>query len=180
MKRNGLKELKNIMILYQKDNFFLNIEIILKAIKQIPLYNTEEYNKKFNTKDTWPGFRSDHLQNTTPLLIELFFSRLPKLDQIQVQGTWGFFIHLRPSSSADKDWIHQDVAHDHSMLIYLNPTNLSSGTYLYDNNHNIINDIKYVQNRFVCFDSQHYHCAYGHHGNTLDDGRLTLNIFYNK
>ena len=168
------------MILYQKDNFFINIKLVLQAVKEIPLYSLQEYNQKFNTKDEWPGFRSAHLQTTTPLLMELFFSRLPKMDEIKLKGKWGFFIHLRSSSSVDKDWIHQDVAHDYSMLIYLNSTNLNSGTYLYDKDHNIINDIKYVQNRFMCFDSQHYHCAYGHHGNTAEDGRLTLNIFYNK
>ncbi len=50
-------------------------------------------------------------------------------------------------------------------------------TVLYDENKNIVNDIKFVQNRFVMYDGGYNHMGYGHHGSSIEDGRLTLNLF---
>ena len=74
--------------------------------------------------------------------------------------------------------MHKDEA-DYAFLIYLNETNLKSGTYLYDENHNVIADIKYVQNRFVIYSGSYNHMGYGHFGNSKENGRLTLNGFLN-
>ena len=75
------------------------------------------------------------------------------------------------------DFIHKDLPHTYSMLIYLSPTNLNSGTDLYNENKEMVNSFKFVQNRAIIFNSGYYHKAINNHGNDLDDGRLTLNIF---
>ena len=86
-------------------------------------------------------------------------------------------LHLRLNIDNEKDWIHKDDEYIYSILIYLSDTNLKSGTYLYDENENIINDIKFVKNRLIMFSSQYKHKGYGYYGTNIDDGRLTLNIF---
>ena len=88
------------------------------------------------------------------------------------------FIHLRRKEDIDKDWIHKDND-DYAFLIYLNNTNLDSGTYLYDDANNVSTDIKYVQNRFVMYNGLYSHMGYGHFGNDTNNGRLTLNGFLN-
>jgi len=62
----------------------------------------------------------------------------------------------------------------------LSDTNLNSGTQMFDKEHNIINDMKYVQNRAIFFSSNYNHKAYGHFGSNVQDGRLTLNLFIKK
>ena len=44
----------------------------------------------------------------------------------------------------------------------------------------MINDVKFVQNRFVMYSANYKHMGYGHHGKNIDDGRLTLNLFIKK
>ena len=51
---------------------------------------------------------------------------------------------------------------------------------LYDENENVINDIKFVKNRYIMYSGSYKHMAYGHHGSSIEDGRLTLNIFFNR
>jgi hypothetical protein len=41
----------------------------------------------------------------------------------------------------------------------------------------MVNSFKFVQNRAIVFDSGYYHKAINNHGNDVNDGRLTLNIF---
>ena len=85
------------------------------------------------------------------------------------------YVHLRKLEDNDKDWIHKDPE-DFAFLIYLNETNLKSGTYLYDEG-GMISDIKYIQNRFFIYSGSYDHMGYGHFGNNAKNGRLTLNGF---
>ena len=68
----------------------------------------------------------------------------------------------------------------YSMLVYLSPTNLSSGTDLYNENDEVINSVKYVQNRALVFSSSYKHKAVNNHGTDINNGRLTLNIFMDR
>ena len=90
------------------------------------------------------------------------------------------YVHLRLDKDKDQDWIHTDQDSDFAALIYLSKSNLNSGTKLFDENNNVINDIKFVQNRFVMYSARYKHVGYGHHGKNIDDGRLTLNLFIKK
>ena len=76
-----------------------------------------------------------------------------------------------------KKKINQDK-NNISSLIYLSNNNLQSGTKLYTFiNHQEINDFKFVQNRLIQYDASYFHSAYGNHGTTIDNCRLTINGF---
>ena len=155
------------------DDFLPNLKEYLSEIYKIPMYEKEEYNKKINLKTNFPGKRSNSLFVDNKFLFFLILQNLEKVSFLK-KYSLDIFLHLRRNE--DKDWIHKD-SDDYSFLIYLNETNLNSGTYLYDENDNITSDIKYVQNRFVIYNGSYYHMGYGHFGNLPENGRLTLNGF---
>jgi hypothetical protein len=167
------KEKKLLII----ENFLPNLGHYLSEIYKIILYNNEEFNKKFNVTDNWPGKRSESLNASNKFLFFLILQNLEKVHFLK-RYNLDIFLHLRRKEDLFKDWIHKDTD-DYAFLIYLNKTNLNSGTYLYDENNNVISDIKYVQNRFVIYNSSYNHMGYGHFGDSSENGRLTLNGFLN-
>ena len=114
-------------------------------IYKIPLYEPEEY-KRVNINTNWPGKRSFSLFSENKFLYFLILQNLHKVSFLK-KYTLDLFLHLRREQDYSKDWIHTDND-DYAFLIYLNKTNLNSGTYLYDENKNIISDIKYNQQKF--------------------------------
>jgi len=164
---------KKILII---ENFLPNLNYYLKDIHKISLYEQEEFNNKFNFKQTWPGKRSNFLHLENPFLFFLIMQNLQKIDFLK-NYVVDLYLHLRREEDFHKDWIHTDVLHDYSFLIYLNKDNLNSGTYIYNEDKQIISDIKYIQNRFVIFTSSYNHMGYGHFGNNSENGRLTINGF---
>ena len=167
------------MNLIQEDNFFPNLNLILPEIKKIKLYSQEEIRQidKHNKNATWPGYRSLSLTETNPILHD-YVCYLMNVNNLLEKGRWiiASFVHLRLYEDENKDWIHR-YDNELSGLVYLSNTNLNSGTYLYDGNDNMINDIKFIKNRFIMYRGTMKHKAYGHHGSSIDDGRLTLNLF---
>jgi hypothetical protein len=159
------------------ENYFDHFNLILPEIKKIKLYSQKEFNKKYTDQiQTWPGQRSGDLCLENPILLAYALSYFNKFN-INVKNVKVFsYIHFRGEDQINKDWIHKDHC-TYSMLIYLNSTNLNSGTYLYDENNNMITDIKYVQNRAVLYNGSYNHMGYGHFGKSAEDGRLTLNFF---
>ena len=83
------------------------------------------------------------------------------------------FVHYRGADA--KDWIHTDVE-PLAGIIYINPTNVESGTRLY-NDKDCVTDIKYVQNRLIMYSGGYPHQGYGHFGSSKEQGRLTVNLF---
>jgi hypothetical protein len=172
--------LKHIVV----DNFFDNFSLIEHSFKNIPLFTLDNYNRKFNDTQTWPGTRSSSIEYESPFLFNLFIKEFDnKIGDVFKNMNVGVKLHthLRLGKDEQKDWIHRDSnPYVYSFLVYLSKTNLNSGTYIYSENNEIISDIKFVQNRAVFFDSRYLHSAYGHHGSSIEDGRLTLNAFYEK
>jgi len=168
------------MKLIQEENFFPNLNLILPEIKKIKLYCSEEFKKLENENANWPGFRSRRLAITNPIFHEYILSLIDKKNLLE-KGVWDIasYLHIRLKSDNQKDWIHKDNV-DYAALIYISDTNLNSGTYLYNNNKNLINDIKFVSNRFIMYDGDYNHMGYGHHGSSIEDGRLTINLFIKK
>jgi len=164
------------MRLIQEDNFFPNLNLILPEIKKIKLYNLKQFSK-LHEKGDWPGHRSLPIIETNPSLY-LYVNHLMSEKKLIPEGKYSIstFLHLRLQEDLKKDWIHKDDD-NLAALIYLSHTNKDSGTYLYDENKNIINDIKFIQNRFIMYDANYNHMGYGHHGSSIEDGRLTLNLF---
>ena len=167
-----MEEKKLLMI----DNFLPYLTEYLLEIYKIPLYEPEEY-KRVNINTNWPGKRSFSLFSENKFLYFLILQNLHKVSFLK-KYTLDLFLHLRREQDYSKDWIHTDND-DYAFLIYLNKTNLNSGTYLYDENKNIISDIKYVQNRFVIYSGSYNHMGYGHFGDCPENGRLTFNGFLN-
>ncbi len=168
------------MKLTQEENFFPNLDSILPQIKKIPLYSVDDFKKVNKAHGVYPGLRSEPLIISCPILHQ-FIINLILQKNILKAGDWHIksFLHLRLKEHETKDWIHEDQD-EYSALIYISNTNLSSGTKLYDKNENVINDIKFVKNRYVMYSSNYKHMAYGAHGSSIEDGRLTLNIFFNR
>jgi len=159
------------------DNFFDNFNIMENSFKNISLYEKDEFNSKFSSQQNWPGKRSNFLHLENPFLFNLFtheFNNKIGANYKKIDS----FIHLRLTSDLNKDWIHHDANQCHfTCLIYLSKTNLDSGTYVYSENKEIITDVKHIQNRAFFFDARYLHSAYGHHGDDINNGRLTLNAF---
>jgi len=166
-------EEKKLLII---DNFLPYLKEYLFEIYKTPLYEPEEYKKIENYAGNWPGKRSLSLFTKNKFLFFLILQNLYKVPFLKKYAL-DIFLHLRREQDSLKDWIHKDIEDDYAFLIYLNETNLNSGTYLYDENNNITSDIKYVQNRFVIYNGSYNHMGYGHFGNSPENGRLTLNGF---
>ena len=67
-----------------------------------------------------------------------------------------------------------------TILIYLSPTNINSGTKFFDSQNNEITSVQFVQNTCVFFESPLPHSSFGNHGDTIDNARMTFNIFCHK
>lgn len=166
-----------------KENFLFGLENILPEIQKIPLYTKEEFNLKFKETQNWPGLRSQALNFENPILFNFILKHILEIDYFKINKPklkiW-MYIHLRRFNDNQSDWAHQDTEHDHAMLIYLNKNNFDSGTHIFDNDKNVIGDIKYIKNRMVMYSASYFHIGYGHFGENPLDGRLTVNCFINE
>jgi hypothetical protein len=167
------------------DNFFNNFSNIKDEFKKIKLYTFEEQQKLniISKNVIWPGKRSDLLNITHPFLFNLIIKEF--LDKFGYHFSFNHIklasiIHLRLLEDDKTDYIHTDenIA---TLIVYLSDTNLNSGTVLYPNNSDepdII--IKSIQNRAVLFDAKKRHKSLLNYGDSIENGRLTLNIFINE
>ena len=88
-------------------------------------------------------------------------------------------VHLRLNNS-EEDWIHTDDQWQKTLIIYLSETNLKSGTCFYENNSNIPSTtINFIKNRALLYDGNIRHMSLLNYGNSIHNGRLTLNCFIN-
>jgi len=166
------------MICTQIDNFFESPDIIYAEAKKTKLYSMSEHPYQISKKDLsrWPGKRSEELGNVNPLL-KYHIIKYLTLSNVNVRGRdVSLYVHARYTNDMTNDFIHMDGC-IYSMLIYLSNTNLNSGTKFFDNKDQMVNDFKFVKNRLVCFDARYRHTAYGHHGDNIDNCRLTINGF---
>jgi|TARA_R100001015_G_C4519043_1_gene88555 hypothetical protein len=169
------------VIFRQVENFFPRLDILIPEIKKFKFLDKNEHNKDCKEIANWPGLRTKNLETENVFLYEyintlIFFNyKIFDLGAYHIKT----FAHLRLKEDDDKDWIHKD-SEDYAGLIYLGDTNLNAGTRLYDEKSNIINDIKYVKNRAIFYSGSYPHKGYGHFGSSVQDGRLTLNVFITK
>ena len=174
--------LKSIVV----DNFFENIDEVYNHVKKIETYDWKNYPKELEAPEgtiiEWPGYRSTQLAGKDDWLLEKFSQGFKEHFTGLIRGQVGLhiFSHLRLDEHNEKNFIHTDVPHMYSMLVYLSPTNLNSGTDLYNENDEMITSFKFVQNRAVLFSSSYKHRAINNHGTDVNNGRLTLNIFMDK
>jgi hypothetical protein len=164
---------KKIIII---EDFLPNLNFFLNNIYEINTYNLEEFNKKFNLTQNWPGERSDTLDKCSPFLFYLIIQNLNKIEFLK-NFTLKIYLHLRTEIDLSKDWIHKDEAEDYAFLIYLNKDNFNAGTYIYNDKQELVADIKYVQNRLVMYNANYFHAAYGCYGSDEKNGRLAITGF---
>ena len=165
-------------MIFQQENFIPNLDYILPSFHKLKLYKNEEFTNK-SKSCSWPGLRSQSLTETEPFFVNHLsdlLANLPILKNTKFQIA--VYTHLRLKEDESKDWIHKDNKfYNISGLVYLNETNYNSGTLFYDDNENVINDVKYVKNRIVLFDGNYFHKGYGYYGDEAKNGRYTLNLF---
>ena len=161
------------------DNFFDNFDVIENHFKKIPLYELKDFREKFNSKESWPGYRSGFIDIEQPFLwnltIKEFGHKIGDFINNKKFEDVKSFLHLRLDKQ--NDWIHIDSV-DITMITYLSKTNLKSGTAFYDENDNQIADAKFVQNRAVLFDGNIAHSSIQNYGDNIENGRLTMNTFF--
>lgn len=162
------------MILIQQDQFFTDIEQARAWALSVPLFTESEYNQRFDRDERWPGQRSELLHQAHPELNRMIHEHIWRIPQMQT-ARFHCVVHFR-GQDAD-DWIHQD---DEPLagVIYINPTQLTSGTRLYTDEGEVHCDIHYVQNRLILYSGSYPHQGYGHWGHTPADGRTTINLFW--
>ena len=166
------------MICTQIDNFFELPEVIYAEAKKTKLYSMSEHPDQISKKDltNWPGKRSEELGDVNPLF-KYHIIKYLNISNVNVRGrNVSLYVHARYTNDMTNDFIHMDGC-IYSMLIYLSNTNLNSGTKFFDNKDHMVNDFKFVKNRLVWFDARYRHTAYGHHGDNIDNCRLTINGF---
>jgi hypothetical protein len=173
------------------NNFFRGFSFIENELKKIPLYPEKEFNKKFNQNQTWPGKRSESLLTSNKILVALFIETTQRHDFFKrkkmVIGSMHTHLRLhgkyegqyKTGSSEDSDWIHEDT-NMYSMLVYLSPTCLTSGTnfYLEKKENTLTHKVAFVQNTAVIFKGNIFHKSASNYGDSIENGRFTLNIFF--
>jgi hypothetical protein len=176
--------IKNNFPLIIVDNFFSNIDYLLPYLKNIPLYSQDEFNKKFKDVQTWPGFRSEDLVLSERPLTILIKNTIENL-KIPMPKQYGMkaFLHLRLESNEKEDWIHTDDAYNcfKTCIVYLSETNFNSGTKFFldkNNKDTLFSDIKLIKNYACIFNSNVPHRSGLNFGSDINNGRLTLNLFF--
>ena len=162
------------MIFIQRDNFFPDIEYVRDEVLKVSLLSCADYNAKYKREETWPGMRSWLLSEVAPELNTLIDNNIQSLPWFK-ELKFHKFVHFRGADSSVSQ-VHNDNVHL-AGLIYINATNPSSGTLLHEAGGDVINDIKYVQNRLVIYSGAYPHNSYGHFGSDPATGRLTINLF---
>ena len=164
------------------DNFFDNFDVIKDHFRKIPFFKRENYKLGPDEKmGNWPGFRTRPLIESEPFLFNLFLKHYYEKIGYTPEFNVSADLHVRLTEDESKDWIHDDYAvADFSLLVYLSETNLNSGTCFYENNSDIPSTtVNFIQNRALLYDGNIRHMSLLNYGNSIHNGRLTLNCFIN-
>jgi hypothetical protein len=161
-------------------DFFHFNENIYNICKKAEFYNVNDFEQKFGGDNTWPGQRTQNLihYNYTLYTHIISFLNVHKIStkDYRVVDAYG---HLRFSGDNDIDWVHDDPCD--TAIIYLSETNLESGTSFFATDKQTeISSIKFIQNTCVFFNQGLMHKSVGNHGQDINDGRMTLNVFMYK
>ena len=164
------------------DNFFDNFEMLEPEFKKIPVFDFENYPGKKDKWSSWPGKRSLQLGQPNAVIWQLTLKEIQQKsgnERLMYHNyKMSVNVHLRLDEDNKKDWIHTDPD-DYTMIVFLSKTNLKSGLNIYDENEQVTQNIKFLQNRAVIFNSKQYHKSSLNYGDNIDNGRLTLNCFIN-
>lgn len=160
-------------------DFLPYVNDIYALSKTFDFYTQKQLEEKFGDTGQYPGTRTGDLKKHCPFL---YIHILTLLQQsLRFRNKYHnitMSCNLRLEQDNSKDWIHIDSCD--TALIYLSPTNLSSGTDFYDQQENTIASAKFVQGTCVFFEQGIKHCSINNHGQDVSNGRMTINVFMEK
>ena len=172
-------QLKNKNFLKTSFSFLPYADLTYKLCRNIPLFDYKNHPDSEGADNNyfWPGVRSDKLIKASPFLY------LNLLNQAEINlgldkslyNDIDAYISVRYDTDNDKDFIHKDSCD--TIIIYLSPTNLQSGTTLYTEDDNVLVDVSFKQNTAIYFDGDIKHKSKLNFGDNIDNGRMTINIF---
>jgi len=177
-----------------KDDFFSNPNELVEVAKTCEYFcgGAQEgvelrgvTTRRNEVKGSWRGFRSPQIQNINKQLSDKVFSelfnKLTKNTYIRFfEYTVEAYFHYLPSACKfEENWKHTDDGCIFAGVVYLNKTPCKeSGTMIFDAETKTTVDNRF--NRLVFFDPTKIHSAQGSFGESVDDARLTLNLFVTK
>lgn len=156
-------------------NLFEYTDQIYEHCKTLKFYNKKEFENNFGKESHWPGLRSNSLFEVSPILYchVLTLLKVKNIDLSQYKEINGY-CHLRFDN--EDDWAHVDSSD--TIIIYLSPTNLNSGTKFYSDDGKFeIAKTNFIQNACVYFKGNIVHSSFGNHGESIENARMTLNFF---
>lgn len=158
-------------------NFFPFIKDTYRLCKNLEMYKIEDHPLYENDPNRWPGLRSLELSQTEPFLYLSILEQAQNklgLKQELYREILGF-VHIRNEEDDSEDWIHKDQCD--TLLVYLSESNLESGTTFYTNEEEVLLDLSFFQNAAVFFDGRISHKSKLNYGDSIENSRMTLNIF---
>lgn len=162
-----------------QDNFFPDLPRIVDQLKTKEHFSCESHPEE--GAGNWPGKRSREYAVSDPIFTALVMT-LGHGNYPQRIYQMALHTHWRMASDNVKDWVHVDHC-ECTVLVYLSDTNMNSGTQFFDKHPDeggkLILETPFIQNRFVCFYGNPWHCSKQNYGNNESDGRFTMNLFIN-
>lgn len=174
-----------------KDNLLPDPGVLIElAKKSVYFCSGKEPNKnllgaKINrgvVEGSWRGFRSAQLQTIDEAITKEVAN---KIFEALTEGTYisrfywtaEVYLHYLPSCfEFNSSWRHTDSGCIIAGILYLNPKpNKKAGTLLFKKKEP--DEIENKFNRLVLFDPTIEHCAQSSFGESVEDARLTLNVF---
>lgn len=166
---------KNTIIVV--DDFFSDISAVNHELADVEQWSLLDHPDR-KEMGSWLGYRSKNLVPLNHSIVQQF--RECAEDYLGGSTDMTLYKHTRLASDERFDYIHSDGKDLIAGLVYLSTTNLNSSTRFYDGElagSNMLADVKFVQNRAVFFTGEMPHSAFGNHGEDLQSGRTTLNLF---
>ena len=158
-----------------------------EACKTMKYYNQEDF-KKLTGSSSWsairfPGLRTDYLNKTDPILFYAVLGYIKNKFELNLNKYKRIDGHAQVRFDNTDDWIHKDFSD--TVIIYLSPTNVESGTGFFkiigDDGRNFqyekIGMTNFIHNTGIYFTEGTQHSAINNHGKDINDGRLTITYF---
>jgi hypothetical protein len=168
------------------DNVFKNPDSLINLAKEQAFYTSLNH-PEFENGAKWEGSRSSDLVSQNKEKFLPFFNELLTRTlettfvslHSNVKKHWYFrsYFHLLTEENIfSKDWIHTDQDVSYAGIVYLSKDlDNTSGTTIFKNKKEIY--IEDVFNRLVMYRADYEHSAKSGFGQSVHNGRLTLNFF---
>jgi hypothetical protein len=164
------------------DNFLPYPNVVREWALNQEFLDCEQTTKKSGFKNTWPGLRTNTVNELDMDYANIVLSRIAHIARTSFDVPANLQIASSFQLTTEKDgnsWIHKDDDSLVAGLLYLTPNApIDSGTILYSEPpHKEVDIIGNVYNRLIMYRSDVYHKSNKYFGRNLRDGRLTQVFF---